>query len=193
MAIEWGDVATWVTGVTSILLFIVAFWQIRVERSARRAAELERSIAERRDQAERIAAWIETEFPGEHAQMMCVAVSNQSLQPIYDVVVQGILLSNDGAPIADPFPENRSQLAIAPPGKGYTTFPFNYAGMHKRAGIEIAFQDAANRFWLRKTNGELAELESSPVVHYRIPLPTGWGMLLEHCPEPHEDEAEWVA
>jgi len=97
MGIEWGDVATWVTGVTSILLFIVAFWQIRLERSARRAAEAERSIAERRDQAERIAAWIETEFPGEHDQMMCVAVSNQSLQPIYHVV--GILA---GCPLQDP-------------------------------------------------------------------------------------------
>jgi len=184
MGLEPGDLATWVTGVTSILLFIIAFWQIQLERSARRNAESERLIVERRYQAERIAAWIETEFIGESNQLMCVAVSNQSLQPIYNVVVQGILLSNDGTPVADPFPENRSQIAVAPPGKGYATFPFNYAGMHKRPGIEIAFQDAANRYWLRKTNGELIELDTSPVVHYKIPLPTGWGNLLEDCPGP---------
>ncbi len=193
MGIDWGDVATWVTGITSILLFIVAFWQIKLERSARRKSEKDRLSVQRRHQAEHIAAWIETEVFDDRGQVMCVAVSNQSLQPIYHVVIQGILLSNDGSPIASPFQENRSQIAVVPPGKGYTTFPFNYAGMHKRAGIEIAFQDAANRYWLRKTNGELIELESSPVVHYEISLPTGWGMLMEGCPESEATETHSAA
>jgi len=193
MGLDPGDLATWVTGISSILLFIVAFWQIRLERSARQKAESERLDARRRHQAEQIAAWIEAEFSGESNWMMCVAVSNQSLQPIYHVVVQGILLSNDGTPVADPFPENRSQIAVAPPGKGFTIFPFNYAGMHKRPGIEIAFQDAANRYWLRKTNGELVELDTSPVVHYDIPLPTGWGNLLEQCPGSDDIENHSVA
>jgi len=53
--------------------------------------------------------------------------------------------------------------------------------MFKRPGIEIAFQDARNRYWLRKVNGELVELEVSPVAYYNVPLPTGWGMLFEDC------------
>ena len=193
MGIDWGDVATWVTGITSILLFIVAFWQISLERSARRKADKESVYVQRRHQPEHIAAWIESESLDDRGLVVCVAVSNQSLQPIYHVVVQGILLSNDGTPRADPFPENRSQIAVVPPGKGYTTFPFNYAGMHQRAGIEIAFQDAANRYWLRKTSGELIELESSPVVHYEIPLPTSWGILLEGCPESEDSETHSTA
>jgi len=170
-------------------LFIVAFWQIQIERSARRKSEKEVLSAQQRYQAERIAAWIESEMFDDRGQVVCVAVSNQSLQPIYNVIVQGIVLSNDGTPMYEPFPEDRAQIAVVPPGKGYTRFPFNYAGMHQRAGIEIAFQDAANRFWLRKTNGELIELESSPVEYYDIPLPTGWNMLLQDCFESEEPES----
>jgi len=184
MSIELGDLATWFSVVVSFLLFIVAFWQIQNERRERQKAERDRLFAKRRSQAEQVAAWIETEFHDDKlGSIMCVAVSNQSLQPIYNVIVQGVLLSNEGVPIAGPFPENRSQIAVVPPGKGFTTFSFNYHGMSKRPGIEIAFQDAANRFWLRKANGELVEIDVPPVVYYDISLPTGWGMLFETCPK----------
>ncbi|MEM3432741.1 MAG: hypothetical protein QXP27_01020 [Candidatus Methanomethyliaceae archaeon] len=183
MLIELGDLATWFNSIFSLLLFVVAFWQIRNERNERHKAESERLFAQRRHQAELVAAWIETEIFEDRGQVVCVAVSNQSLQPIYNVIIQGIVLSNDGIPVAGPFPEERSQIAVVPPGKWYTTFPFNYAGMFKRPGIEIAFQDAANRYWLRKTNGELIELKVPPIVYYDIPLPTGWNMLLDTCPK----------
>jgi hypothetical protein len=181
MSIELGDLATWFSGIISFLLFIVAFWQIRSERNERQRAENERLFAELRRQAEQVAAWIETEFHDERGPVVCVAVSNQSLQPIYNVIIQGILLGSEDDQIAGPFPENRSQIAVVPPGKGYTAFPFAYHGMFKRPGIEIAFQDARNRYWLRKVNGELVELEVSPVAYYNVPLPTGWGMLFEDC------------
>jgi len=184
MPMELGDCATWFTGVATLMLFMVTLRQLQEEIKKRQKEEQERLYADRRLQAEQVAAWIETEFfDDEHGPMVCVAVNNQSFQPIYNVVVQGILLSDTGDPIAGPFPENRSQIAVVPPGKGYTTFPFDYHGMFKRPGIEIAFQDAANRYWLRKTNGELVELAVSPVVFYNISLPTGWSMLLETCPE----------
>ena len=183
MSIELGDLATWFSGIISFLLFIVAFWQIKNERN-------ERQKAERRFQAERVAVWIETEFyDEERGPIVCVAVSNQSLQPIYNAIVQGIVLSNDGSSMGEASPENRSQIAVVPPGKGFTVFPFAYHGMFKRPGIEIAFQDAANRFWLRKANGELIELDVSPLVYYDVPLPTGWGTLFENCTEPENAES----
>ena len=187
MGTEWGDVATWVTGITSILLFLVAFWQIKLERDARQKAEKERQLADRRYQSERIAAWIKSESHYENrGNVVCVAISNRSLQPIYNVIVQGIVIFDDGSPRADPFPENRSLIAVVPPGIGYTTFPFNYHGMFRRPRIEIAFQDTANRYWLRNTKGELTELDVSPIAHYEIPLPVGWSMLKSDCPQDNE-------
>jgi hypothetical protein len=179
----WGDVATWVTGITTIALFVIGFWQIRIERVARLKAEDERLSAIGRYQAERVAAWIAGEGFDDRGQVLCVAISNQSLQPIYHVVVLGIVLFNDGTPLADPSPDNQARIAVVPPGEGFTAIQLNYAGMHRRAGVEIAFQDAANRYWLRRTNGELIELPASPVVHYDIPQPAGWDMLQDECPE----------
>lgn len=178
----WGDVATWVTGITSIALFIVAFWQIRIERKARKHAQDERLLDERRYQAERIAGWIAGESHDEHGTVLWIAIRNQSLQPIYHLVIHGLVLSNTGTPIIDPRSDHQTRIAVVPPGFGYASLRLDYAGMFKRPGIEIAFQDVANRYWLRKTNGVLEELETSPVEYYKIDLPTGWDILVDEIP-----------
>ena len=183
MGVMWGDVATWVTGIATIALFVIAFWQIRVERAARRQAEEDRLSALRRSQAEHVAGWIAGEGFDDLGPFLWVAIRNQSLQPIYHLVVHGIVLANDGTPIVSPSPESQARIAIVPPGEGYVAIHLDYAGMFKRPGIEMAFHDAANRYWLRRTNGELVEMETSPVVHYDISLPTDWGMLLDELPE----------
>lgn len=182
MGIELGDLATWVTGFATIALFAAAFWQIRVERRARREAEQERLSALQRYQAERVAGWIAGGDFDDRGQVIWVAITNQSLQPVYHLVIHGIVLANDGTPIIDPMPESQARIAVVPPGEGYVAIVLNYTGMHKRPGIEIAFQDAANRYWLRETNGGLTELDASPVVHYEIPQPTGWGVLRDELP-----------
>jgi len=182
MGILWGDVATWVTGVATIALFLVALRQIKIEREARRAAEDERSSALRRYQAERVAGWIAGEGMDDLGPVLWVAVRNQSLQPIYHLVVHGIVLADDGMPVVGPSPESQARVAVVPPGVGYIAIHLDYVGMFKRPGIELAFQDAANHYWLRRTNGELVELKTSPVVRYDIPLPAGWGMLLDELP-----------
>jgi hypothetical protein len=183
MNLPWGDVATWVTGVGTIALFAIGFWQIRNERQARHRAEAESLAATRRHQAERVAAWIAAEGSDHLGSVLWVAVRNQSLQPIYHLVIHGLALSNDGTPITDPSPDSQERIAVVPPGEGYAAIHLDYAGMHRRPGIEIAFQDAANRYWLRKSNGELLELQVPPVEHYDIVQPTGWGMLLNALPE----------
>ena len=104
MGILWGDVATWVTGIVTILLFVLAFWQIRIEREARREAENKRLSALRRYQAERVAGWIAGEGMDDLGPVLWVAIRNQSLQPIYHLVIHGIVLADDGTPIADPSP-----------------------------------------------------------------------------------------
>jgi len=178
----WGDVATWVTGIATIALFIIGFWQIRIEREARQTADAERRSSVRRLQAEQVAAWIAREGSDELGSVLWIAVRNQSSQPVYHLVIQGIVLSSDGTPRHNPSPDNQVRIAVAPPGEGYAGLHMDYAGMHRRAGIEMAFQDAANRNWLRKSNGELTELDATPALHYAIPLPTGWDTLMLELP-----------
>jgi hypothetical protein len=176
IAMDQGDLATWITGFATIALFIVGFFQIRNEREVRLSGA-------RRNQAEHIATWIAREESDDHGTLLWIAIRNQSLQPIYNSIVQGILLSNDGAPRHEPQPKNQIQIAVIPPGDGYAKIRFNYQGMGKRAGIEIAFQDAAGRYWLRQTNGELQGLDVSPMKYYQIPLPIFWGSLLTELPK----------
>ena len=189
MDTPWGDVATWVTGIATIALFIIGFWQIRNEREARLRAEAERLSAVRRNQAEHVAVWIAGESFDELGSVLWVAVRNQSLQPIYHLVIHGIVLCNDGTPSHGPTPESQVRIDVAPPGEGYAPIHLDYAGMHHRAGIEIAFQDAANRPWLRKTTGELLALDTSPALFYEIDQPTGWESLLPDVPKPGESQA----
>ena len=182
----WGDVATWVTGIATIALFIVAFYQIRNERMARQRADNERLINVRRGQAEHIATWIVTSSFDDIGQFLWVAVRNQSLQPVYHLIAQGIVLNDDGTPRYDPRLEEQTRIAVVPPGEGYVAVHLDYGGMHRRPGIEIAFQDAAGRNWLRKTTGELLEINDSPVAYYGVPQPSGWQSLIARLPEEHE-------
>ena len=52
--------------------------------------------------------------------------------------------------------------------------------MHRRPGAEIAFTDAVGRHWVRRADGNIAELHDDPVTHFRIPLPAPW---LEPVPD----------
>lgn len=182
-ALNWGDVATWITGIATIALFVIGFIQIRNERRFRISREKELENLKKREQSEHISAWLVGKTQNDNKRW--VAILNQSKQPIYQVVVNVVTLSQRG----DEIPESERQLAcisVAPPGQGYTSVAavdFAHPG-HGRAGVEIAFQDGAGRSWLRKPNGELLELEKSTVEHYNITLPTFWADLLTEIPLP---------
>ncbi len=86
IASESGDVATWVTGIATILLFaatlglvLVGFKQIEIEREARakrEAADLEMHM---RAQAELISAWFEGETVDRASGFwQWIAVANES-------------------------------------------------------------------------------------------------------------------
>ena len=175
MEILWGDLATWVVGIATIALFFVVFWQIQIERRARRESD-------RRHQAERVTGWIAELQSDAQGYALSVAISNRSSQPIYHLAIHGIELANDGTPIGKPADDSQALIPTVPPGEGYVLIRLDCPGQESRPGIEIAFRDAANRYWLRQTNGELVELLTSPVVHYAIPMPAIWGVLRE---KPH--------
>lgn len=67
-------------------------------------------------------------------------------------------------------------LSIVPPGKGYISIQSEPPG-HSRIGVEIAFNDKSGINWVRKVDGELLELDLSPIEHYKIDLPASWESL----------------
>ena len=174
----WGDVATWVTGIATIALFIIGFLQIRNERMLRMKSEKELEFRNRREQAERISSWIIRES---QAGSLLIAILNQSPQPVYQVIVTVVVLGQEGEPRGHA-PAGQVCIAVAPPGQGYIMVEADYHGMHRRPGVEIAFRDAAGRNWVRKADGELLEIEKSTVEYYEITLPTGWRELAADLP-----------
>lgn len=77
----WGDIATWVTSIATIALFIIGFIQIRNERQARIKREKEEVAIKKRDQAEHISSWIVRQTHDEQGSWMWVAVLNHLLSP----------------------------------------------------------------------------------------------------------------
>jgi len=185
MYISWGDVATWVTGIATIALFIIGFCQIRNERKARERADDEKRVSARCSQADQIAVWIAMQgYNIEYGSELWIAVRNQSSQPIYNLVIQCILLGNDGDVFSRrPFPEHQARIDVVPPGEGYIPIRFEPGGMFKRPGVELAFQDAKGINWLRGSKGELTEIDVPPVQYYGVDLPTGWESLYASLPK----------
>ncbi len=172
----WGDVATWVTSIATIALFMIAFAQIRNEREARIQREKDLVEQEKRSQAEQVSGWIVKE-----SNRVWVAVLNQSPQPVYQVIVSVVVLKQTGEKRIGDYP-HQACVTVAPPGQGYIGIHADYHGMFRHVGVEIAFKDAKGRDWVRNTNGELVEMTESTIVHYGIGLPVSWQNLETFLP-----------
>jgi hypothetical protein len=184
-----GDIATWVTGIATIALFVIGFIQIRNERISRVKIEIEKEILKGRAQAELISCWYAKEFQDE----TWIAVLNNSPQPIYQVIVSRVQINQvgdsfgeytDGGVLGVSLapPGMQKQIEIAPPGIGYISLRQFIAGMHHRTGFEISFSDSAGRNWVRKPNGELIQITESPISYYKIQFPIGWYNLQTNLP-----------
>ncbi len=113
-----------------------------------------------------------------------MAILNQSVQPIYNVIMSMVALNQIGENLTTISP-HIACVDIVPPGQGYVAIEalqFGHPG-HSRAGVEIAFKDIFENNWIRKTNGELVSLENSTVEHYEIDLPASWQGITYVMPE----------
>jgi hypothetical protein len=61
-----------------------------------------------------------------------------------------------------------------PPGQIETFMRDIDYGMSMRFGLELAFQDAAGRYWRRLGDGRLEELAVGPVDFYGLDRPVDW-------------------
>jgi hypothetical protein len=175
----WGDIATWVTGIATIALFIIGFLQIRNERKMRIKSEKELEFHNKRKQAEHISSWVIRESP---LGSLLLAILNQSLQPVYQVIVTIMALGQEGEPKGYNL-AGQVCIAVAPPGLGYIIVEADYHGMFRRPGVEIAFRDTAGRNWVRKANGGILEIEKSTLEYYGISLPANWRELTNDLPQ----------
>lgn len=171
MATDWGDVPTWVAGVGTLLAVAVALWLAgRDDRRWRQEV--------RRRQAELITAW----FGGpdrprnpDRPNDKPVTIANASPQLVYEMIVS--LVAVQGAYRQDARKggeSGRIYVGQVPPGR-YETFmrDVDY-GMYKAYGLELAFQDAAGRYWRRLGDGRLEKLPVGSVEFYGLSRPIEW-------------------
>jgi hypothetical protein len=174
----WGDVATWVTGLATIALFVIGFLQIRRERLTRIKSEKESETRQLRVQAELISSWIARE----DQDCTWMAILNNSPQPVYDLIMKLEIL---GAVIDDlslysvGYP---TYVNIVPPGLAYVAGSPVSHGMMKQFTVGIGFRDAAGRNWIRRQDGKLASIGVSPLIHFKIDLPIGSAVLQNSLP-----------
>lgn len=173
--LDWGDVPTWVSALVSaltlvglVLTVIYARHIYRIESERDKHAAEERSArdeAERRSQAEKIAAWFApAPSTALEENMFGAFVRNASDLPVFDIypVFQP---ASDGEPTAggDWFFEN---IAVLPPHE--TKFmplelaedEYEEVPHHLRNGmflVEITFRDAAGVRWTRSADGLLVQ------------------------------------
>lgn len=177
-----GDVATWVTGIATLILIYIGFLQIKNERESRIKNDLQINLQKRREQAEKVACWIIGETDDDHGHWIWVAILNQSTQPIYQAIANLTIIRHTGEVVGNDTLGNAC-IGLVPPGKGFIAISALYAGHFRRAESELAFRDSAGVNWVRKANGELWEIGEDTVFYYNIDLPAGWQGLMTEPPD----------
>lgn len=171
---EVGDLATWVGGLGTIATLIFAFWQLH---SDRRTARDNEKIS----QATKVSVWIDSENSTE----TCYSIQNVSDSPIYQAVITLVAIQGSGLPQNGEDNESygyRVALATVPPGKYYAISPSGGGGMHLVSGAEIAFTDAEGNYWVRRSNGQLKEIDKNPLEFYHIDSPVSWRKVRNEKP-----------
>jgi hypothetical protein len=176
LELPWGTV---LTGVVAIYGALLSTFNFRAQRGRDRATAAEVL----KKQAEQVTGWLDI-YDGPEEQntlLYSLLLQNKSDQPVYDVIASIVRLSDHGLNNTrvgdghDPY-EFRSLVGVLPPGQKKTRIEQPGQGMHRRWGLELAFQDAAGAFWLRQGNGILKKIKQNPVDLYGIPRPVGWGI-----------------
>jgi hypothetical protein len=144
--------------------------------------ERQNRIREERQQAEKITAWY---IPYDGPQpipgrlLTRFRIKNASDQLVYYVVAQvvGLQGSFRMTAVGDTAERNHEYgcpVGNVPPGELDSMIDGSGGGMHRRFGIELAFQDAAGRYWLRHGNGVLEQTDKHPADLYTLTRPISW-------------------
>jgi hypothetical protein len=187
MAVNWGDVPTWVAGVGTVGTLAAALWQIRTERHRRLAADEELRFERHLEQARLVAAYLGEQeepenpsgTPGAIEGRTAFYLANNSAEPVYSVIVGMVFVQGAGPRTLERMiEENRKGRGRRGPVTTVSILPGGLyrvwvagTGWHRilsgRGGVEIAFTDRAGSHWLRRADGRLEELSSPPLEHFQ--------------------------
>lgn len=131
-----GDIPTWLGAIGTIAAFLVAFMQIRTERHHRRRFAMHEWLANRRDHADRVTAWVAGDT---------LVIANESGHLVHAVAIE----LDSG---------QRLDLDHVEPGR--TTRDFDDGGV-TRPVASLTFTDARGNRWVRR-GSEHPELVSGP-------------------------------
>lgn len=143
-------------------------------------------------QASLVSAWIKEYLVEDITQpYSVVSLNNLSNMPVYNVVVTVVEIMNNnsyvksGKDVRRKIKKNNYEesngviLDILPPGKYKCKLPYISTGMQKRAGVEIAFRDSMNNFWVRSVDGHLSQINKDPYNYYDLFKPMSVGTIYE--------------
>lgn len=168
-------VREWLVLLAAVAAGVAGWQQIADERNARKGVEDRILHEEQRSQAEKVSAWIAAD--SEHG--MEAVLTNRSDQPVYQVIVWRVAVYGAGAhtgrELGELSGEDRTFAAL-PPGRYRTTFDPGFAGMGRKAGVEIAFRDQAGRAWIRRADGILRSIRLSPIEFYGLNEAQAWAI-----------------
>lgn len=133
--------------------------------------ETRRREADMLSQPSSVAAWLECDSRG----LSHIVIRNDSDLPIYEVVVTVVITKGHGCTKGEDLKgrsEYRKKFALIPPGLYIVDVDMNgFGGMHRFPLIEIGFICANGRSWVRRGNGSLDQIDSSPILHFELGLP----------------------
>jgi hypothetical protein len=185
MAVNWGDVPTWVAGIGTVGTLAAALWQIRNERQRRLTSDKQLRVERHLEQARLVAAYMgEEEKPEEEARSPAADegrtafyLANNSPEPVYSVVV-GMVFAQGAGPrtLEEMIDLNQKQYSRPGPVTTVSILPGGLyrvwiagTGWHRilggRAGVDLAFTDRTGAHWIRRATGQLDELAKPPLEY----------------------------
>jgi hypothetical protein len=171
--IKLGDMAAWISGIGTLSAAWIAVAQYR-----KNSQDKARSY--RQEQAGKITSWV----LDNNGQTAWHVISNQSENPIYEVIVSLVAFQGAGDAIGKTTPINfRRFLSVVPPGTYYVKTD-GHSGMSFHPSSCVAFTDTQGVSWLRKGDGGLVELGTQkPMEFYDVPRPIGWELPNKKKPQ----------
>lgn len=161
--IHWSDPAAWLASIGTVGVLGLGLLQYR-----RNSKNSERQIHE--EQAKNISAWVVSNTGLE----AWLAISNQSRNPIYEVILTLVPFEGSGDPDGKTTPNNfRALLSVVPPGQYYARTD-GHTGMHFHPSVNVAFTDNSGNNWMRSGRGLLSEIHVKPTEYFSLPRPMSW-------------------
>jgi hypothetical protein len=147
------DAASWLAAVGTLAAVVVALG-LAIADGRRRSRE------DRRHQAELITAWVAVQFERPY---VWVTLENASNLVAYHLVISTVSVVESSKVTRPSDPRTwRRFISQLPPGQSKPlSVDWSVATGVARPGVEIAFQDAAGRSWIRDWSGQLEEVKET--------------------------------